>query len=714
MSVLTGEPESSVSGPRLRLALLVAAVAVAVYANTLSYQFLNYDDPWQITQNPYIRSLSWTNLGHILTRPIYNLWLPTTMLSYALDCALWGLSPRGFHLTNVLLHAGCTVLVFLLACRLVGGRFWPTLAAILFAVHPVHVEAVAWLSARKDLLSTGFLILSVLAFFRWWTGARGAWVWYGLSLLAFLASSRAKPTTHVLPLLLLCLEAVWPPGVREAGANSRGTRGPVGPRWLLRGTLPFFLLAAALSFADWRLASASGYMTSSGAPPTNHAALLSLTYGRYLLLLFLPAHLSPQYRIARPEGLLEPEVLAGAALLAATAGLAAWALAKRHPSGGSLSWYLLSVLPVCGLIPIVVPSPVADRYLYLPSVGACIFAAWALKALADRLGRTGQRAVVLSLVVVSVTFAVKTWRRNEAWRTSETLWSSVVADDPLNYNAQTNLAASLYERGDPEGARAHYLEAAKLAPGLIHVYRSLGSISFGQGDLAGARSWLNKALSEPPAHVLTAAMVRETLTLAHYQLGQVDESEGDLQSAVAHYEKAYTVSEIPDLRAKLAAARVRLALGQVGRAGAYLQEVAELLGREPAGPAPGGEQVPETLAGLLPVVQGRMKRADTLVSVADQALRQGKTALVEKYLRQALLEQPDFVEAALRLSSLLRETGRAPEALTVIDRALVLSPGNEELQSERTRLLPAANQTQGVPRPPGEGAVREVPAANTR
>jgi tetratricopeptide (TPR) repeat protein len=582
------------------------------------------------------------------------------------------------------------VLVFLMASRLCTGRFWPALAAILFAVHPVHVEAVAWLSARKDLLSTGFLLLAVLAFFRWWTGARGAWAWYGLSLFTFLAASRAKPTAEVLPLLLLCLAVVWP-----KPAEGRGRR-VGGAKWLLGGTLPFFLLAAALSVVDWSLARTFGYTTSAAAPPTNRAALLSLSYGKYLRLLFLPGHLSPQYRIARPEGLLEPAVVAGVVLLAATAGLAAWALARRHPAGGGLAWYLVSVLPVCGLLPIIVPSPVADRYLYLPSVGACIVIAWALAVLADRLGRTGRMALVVSVAVVSLTFAAKTWMRNQVWATSETLSTSVLADDPLNYNAHVNLAAALYyDRGDIEGAREHYERAVELAPGLIHAYRSLGSLAQAQGDLQGARYWLEKALTEPPAHVLTAAMVRQTLALARYQLGSVDQSEGDLSSAVANYEEAYGLSESLDPRALLAAARVRLLLGQVGRASAYLREVARLLGSRATESAPGGEQTRETLAELLPLVGGRMKRAADRVTVAQAAVAAGKPDVAEKYLRQALLEQPDSVEAAVQLSELLREAGRTEEARAVIDRALALSPDDRELQLERARLLPARSQTQG-------------------
>ena len=150
--------------------LLIALVSVAVFANTLSSRFLNYDDPWQIINNPYVRSLSAANLWHILTRSIYQLWLPTKTISYALDYAVWGLDPRGYHATNVLLHALASVLVFLVARQLLRRRLWAVVAAALFALHPVHVEAVAWLSARKDLLSTVLLLVSVLTFFRRRTG----------------------------------------------------------------------------------------------------------------------------------------------------------------------------------------------------------------------------------------------------------------------------------------------------------------------------------------------------------------------------------------------------------------------------------------------------------------------------------------------------------------------------------------------------------------
>jgi len=665
--------------------LLVAGLAAAPFLPTLKASFLNYDDPWQITQNPYIRSLSPTNLLHILTRPIYQIWLPTKTLSYALDYALWGLDPRGFHATSVTLHAAAAVLVFLLARRLLGGRLGATVAAVLFAVHPVHVEAVAWLSARKDLLSTVFVLVSVLGFLRWWEGAgRGKWFWYAVSLAAFLAASRAKPTAHVLPVLLVCLGWVQPEG-GEGGKESRGRL------WrLLLAVLPFFLLAVGLSLVDWSLARGFGYTARRSAGGVLKAAVASAAAARYLRLLFFPVGLSPQYRVSRPGGFADPWVLVGAAFWAAGVVLAGWALRRRRPAGSALAWYLVAVLPVCGLLPISVPSPVADRYLYLPSVGACLVAGWGVGVLAGRLERGWRGALAVALGVVVTAFAVQSWVTSGIWRDSETLWSAVLERDPKNYNAEVNLGAALFDRGDYEGALEHYRRATELAPGLIHAYRSLGAIHLLKGELDEARYWLRRAATDPPAHVLTRSKVLRTRSRACFQLGQLEESQGNLATAVENYERAYRLSETTDLRALLAAARVRTTLGQLTRSRAYLQELTLLLEQGPQGQASGkGPRARESVERLLAKVEGRMKRAHDRLTVARAALAAGKKAVAEKYLRRALAEQADLVEASVALSALLREEGRVGEALAVVEEGLTLSPGEPGLVAERQRVLEA-------------------------
>jgi len=593
-------------GRDLLAALAVGALATAAFIPTFSFQFLNYDDPWQITENPYVRSLSAANLWHVLTCSVYQLWLPTKTISYALDYALWGLDPRGYHATNVLLHALASVLVFLVARRLLRERLWAVVAAALFALHPVHAEAVAWLSARKDVLSTVLLLVSVLTFFRWRTGgARRAWVWYGVSLLVFLLASRAKPTTQVLPVLLLGLVRLWPGGEGPAGGRLRGS-------WTLWGTLPFFVVAGVLSLVDWSLATRFGYATGAQAGRAAvNVPLVFWAYGWYARLLLLPVGLLPQYRVSRSMGLGEPAVLLGAALLLASVVLVVWALVKRWRMGAPLGWYLVAVLPVCGLLPIAVPSPVADRYLYLPSVGACILAAYGLESLARRLGGLGHRVLVGAVVVVLVALGLQTVHQEGVWADSQTLWQNVLAKDPRNYNAHVNLGAALFERGDYEGAEEHYLWATELAPGMLHAYLSLGSIAMKQGDLEAARRWLTLAVTSPAASVLTRAKITRT--------------------------------------------------------------------REKA-------------AGQLRLVE-RMKRAQDRFTVAKAALARGKREVAKKYLRQALDEQPDLVEASLALSALLREQGRPDEALATIDAALELSPDDAALAAERERVVRALGQS---------------------
>lgn len=334
-------------------------------------------------------------------------------------------------------------------------------------------------------------------------------------------------------------------------------------------------------------------------------------YGWYGRLLLFPVGLLPQYRVSRSVGLGEPMALLGVGLLLVSGGLAVWALVKKRRVGAPLGWYLIAVLPVCGFLPISVPSPVADRYLYLPSVGACILAACGLQALVRRLGGAGRRVLVAAAVVVLTAFGVKTVFQNQVWADSETLWRSVLARDPANYNAHVNLGAALFVRGDLQGAEQHYLRATELAPGLLHAYRSLGSIYMKKGDLDAARRWLIRAVVGPAANVLTRSKVTRTRAKASSQLRLVEQ----------------------------------------------------------------------------------MKRAEDRLTVAKAALRAGKLEVAEKYLRETLREQSDLAEASLALSALLREGGRAGEALEVVERALELSPGQAALQLERRRVLEASRDS---------------------
>jgi Flp pilus assembly protein TadD len=541
---------------RATIALLLVALTLVVYARVATFEFINLDDSGYVADNAQVlNGVTWEGTIWAFTTTRQANWHPLTWLSLQLDASLGGASPRVYHTTNIALHAACVVLLFLLFARMTGALWRSALVAALFALHPLHVESVAWVSERKDVLSTAF---GLLACHFWLTSLeRPGLARRGLAVAAYAASLLAKPMLVSLPILLLLLD-VWP--LKRGGSWRR----------LLAEKVPFLLLAAASSVATSWAQSRGGVMrTLTQYPLGTRAANAAVSSVVYLRKAFWPTDLAIYYPYPY-GGIPTGQVVASILLLVAVSG-ACLKLRNRAPYllVGWL-WYLVTLVPVIGLVQ-VGSQAMADRYTYVPLIGPFVMLAFALP---ERY----RRAVAGVASGALVALACVAFRQAGYWSDSVTLFSRAVAVTTDNAVAESSLARALFARGQIEPAVRHCEEAVRIAPEMGDAQANLvrGLLALGRTEEAVARTrealklrpedsrtYVNAGLiSRMTGHDDAAlASFRQALRLdpsdqeAHMNLGAILAERGQHDEAVAEFETAVRLRP-SDARARAALARV--------------------------------------------------------------------------------------------------------------------------------------------------------------
>jgi tetratricopeptide (TPR) repeat protein len=533
------------SSPRVRDAAIAAglvAAVLAIYGQTAGHDFVSYDDPAYVTDNPAIRSgITWASLWWAMTTTdVYN-WHPLTWVSYLADYQLYGLDPAGYHLTNVALHAANTVLLFLVL-RDMTGHVWPSaLAAALFGVHPLHVESVAWVSERKDVLSTLCWILTMGAYARY--AERGAAGWYATALGLFALGLSAKPMLVTLPFVLLLLD-YWP--LRRLDRPGAG-RPEASPARLLAEKVPFVLLSMLSSVMTLYAQSTGGAVAELDRFPLGaRVANALVSYVAYLGKTMWPVDLSIRYPHLGASLPLWKSIVAGLVLLALTGAAVRWWRSRPYFAVGWF-WYLGTLVPVIGLVQ-VGDQAMADRYTYIPLIGVFIVMAWGLRAAA--VAPTPARVVVPWLSgFVLVALAVMAWHQTQHWRNSVTLYEhglSIAASDPLLHY---NLANEFREQGRLTAAVHHYQEALRFDPTYAAAHTNLGPILAQQGRAEDAI-----------AHYAAALSLKPDVAEAHNNLGMLLGEQGRIAEAIPHFEEAVRLKpELEGARHNLNVARGMLA-----------------------------------------------------------------------------------------------------------------------------------------------------------
>ena len=670
--------------PAAVAAAALAALVLAIFLPTAGFDFIHYDEDEQIIDNPFIRSLAPENLAYIFTHFCVTSYYPVRLLSFAMDYHFWGADPRGYHLTNIVLHTANVLMVFWLALRLIRSATAPgsvtagvaaaAVAAAIFAAHPVVVQPVAWIPGREELLMT-LLALACLHFHRSAVvGAeRGAprrrtALFHVLAAAACALAVMCNAVAAVLPLVVLAYDV--------AVARLRG----IGR--LLAASAPLWPIAAAAIVL--KLIGDAGTpgphaAVAAGPTPVQRLAFVPDLFRQNLAGLIRPDGLTLFYPRDIPESVFSAGPLVGLVMIAAAAGLL-WLLRRERTVLLGIAWFLLALAPTSQIIPHHIFR--ADRFLYLPLAGLAVAAGGGLAHLAAR-GRWMRIASAAGVIVVAA-LAMISLRQVPLWRDGLMLFTYCVERTPGSASAHAGLGDSLMREGRYSEAAVHLAEAIRIDPTNSTPRFNLGNVRAHQGRLpeavacyrealaitpedVGARNNLGQALGEMGRIDDEIAEYREALRLkpdyaaAHNNLGLALAKQGRLEDAVAHY------CEAVRLDPSSAAVRMNLAVALygLGRFDEAIRECREALRIDPA-------------------------LADAHVNWAAALVALGRPDEAAEHYREALGMNPNHVLAHANLALVLAEEGRLEDAVTHYRAALLTAPDNVQALSNLAWTLATA------------------------
>ncbi|HEY2388250.1 MAG TPA: tetratricopeptide repeat protein [Candidatus Binatia bacterium] len=657
-------------------ALLVVATTIA-FAPILRNDFINFDDPLYVTKNPLVqRGLTVESLRDALTTSVAGNWHPLTVLSHLLDWQLYGMAAGGHHLTSLVLHAASTVLLFLFLAETTGALGASAIVAACFGVHPLHVESVAWVAERKDVLSTLFFLLTIGTYARY-TARPGIWR-YGAILLCFALGLAAKPTLVTLPFVLLLLD-VWP--LRRVPAfappDVAGTAGPTTAWRLVVEKLPLFALSAADSAITVAFQARSGAVESLGAFPLAMRLANALTSAiDYLGQTVWPARLACFYPY---PARIPPSHVAGAALLLlAITGLALRGVRRAPYLLVGWLWYLGTLVPMIGIVQVGHQS-MADRYTYVPLIGIFIAAVFGGRALVARLG-VRPRLVAAAVAAALVACMAATWAQAARWRTSITLFTHALAVTTDNYMAHEKLAEALDADGRHAEALEHFRETIRLTPTFAEAHVAFADALLDAHDEQGAIEHYGEAVRLKPDDAT-----------AHAKLGNALWHAGNAEGAREHFEEAARLA--PDDAESLSnLGVVLLTLGQRDDALVRLDAAVRLDPTNAA--AHGNHGFALAAAGRFDEAQRELEEAIRLqpglanahFNLGNVLFTTGHPSEAQAQFEQALAIKPDYAEAHNNLGVALERLGRVDEARAHYTEALRLRPDYASAASNLSRV----------------------------
>lgn len=521
---------------KFRISLFLVVAILAVFWQGKDHNFVNFDDDLYVTANPHVQAgLTVDGVLWAFTTTHASNWHPLTWLSHMVDCHLFGLNPGGHHFTNLLLHIANTLLLFLVLKQMTRS-LWPSgFVAALFAIHPLHIESVAWVAERKDLLSTFFWLLTMEAYLRYVKrpGIGG----YLLIFLSFSLGLMAKPMLVTLPFVLLLLD-YWPLGRFEFAPLSLTTQPHTAKStvsWSRRSLIvrlilekvPLFGLATVSSIVTFLAQQSGGAVESLGTIPVHiRIANALVAYVSYIEKTIWPHDLAVFYPHPHPGQSLPVWQVAGAGLLLLSITVLVLRTVRRHPylTTGWL-WYLGTLVPVIGLVQVGAHA-MADRYTYAPLIGLFIIMAWGLDDILTTWPH--QRTAIASATgLLLLSFMICSSFQIRHWKNSTTLFQHTLNVTTNNWLAHNNMGNALAREGKFDRAIIHYSKALEIKPNYPRAHNNLGIALAQKGKT-----------DEAIAHYAVALRVKPDLAAAHYNLGNALAQQRKLENAIAHYVEA--------------------------------------------------------------------------------------------------------------------------------------------------------------------------------
>jgi tetratricopeptide (TPR) repeat protein len=493
----------------------LATITWLVFGQTLGYEFINYDDPEYVVKNaPVTRGLTFDGIAWAFTHVHSCNWHPLTWISHMVDCQFWGLNPTGHHFSNVLLHTVAVILLFLVFREMTAALWRSAFVAAVFAIHPLHVESVAWIAERKDILSAIFFTLTVWAYVRY--SRNPSFSRYALVTVFYVAGLLSKPMLVTLPFILFLLD-YWP-----LNRTSEKSRGRPELKRLVLEKLPLLGLALASSVVTL-LAQQTSMHPIEELSLARRLCNAVVSPVDYLGQMFWPTNLAVLYPWEAIR--LGPSRTGLSFLLLAGISVAVLLLRKHRYLVTGWFWYLVMLVPVIGIVQVGLQAR-ADRYTYLPQIGLYLVLAWTIT---DLLAARPKRHIILAAVAGIILTPLVVLARNQTsyWKDSITLWTHALACTTDNTVAEGNTGEAYHSLGKRQEAMYHFERALQIQPKQINVHSNLGVFYLEMGRFNDSLVHLEKAIEIEPK-----------FADAHYNLGNTYLEMGRGNDAVTQYRKA--------------------------------------------------------------------------------------------------------------------------------------------------------------------------------
>jgi len=506
--------------------LFLVMATLAVYWQVHSYDFVELDDNLYFYENRHVQT-GFTIEGIIwsFTNTDSGMWIPLVWVSYMAGSQLYGVSPGWHHLTNVFLHLSNILLLFLLLKKLTGSFWKSAFVAALFALHPLHVESVVWITERKDVLSTFFFLLAIWMYSLYIERPRTTN--YLLTILCFVFGLMAKPMLVTLPFVLILLD-FWPLGRFnfKSFINGTSTKECPLPFHIVLEKIPFLALATLVSTLTFMASQKVGGISSFDVVSLDvRISNAMVSYIKYIMKMIYPSKMVVLY----PFRMLPPlEVIGASVLLAGLSWFAIKNIQKRPYLTVGWLWYLVTLVPVIGIVKVGAQA-MANRFVYVPFIGLYICVAWGFPELVARFPHRKKCLAILATVLFSILMIV-TWKQVQNWENSITLFKHTLKHTSNNYMIHNALGVELYKQGRTEEAIEHYLQALRIKPDYVNAHNDLGNAFGKQGRT-----------EEAIEHYLQALHIKPDYEIALNNLGNAFGKQGRTEEAIEHHLQALRI-----------------------------------------------------------------------------------------------------------------------------------------------------------------------------